>query len=235
MKLRFVRDTLRLVILILSVLVLSQNCTAGIERTAKRWYMIDLYGGTSMPHGEYEGIGGTTFITGTGGVLKIGADYLYDDGTHFGVDYGVMRTRTLLALGFRFTDIQYKDLVILPGYEPFLPFGAYGPITVNLTQWDFDFTVHHFLADLSSHSAAPYVGIGAQVGATSKTATGFNSVNRSTFALSLDFGADVKISSGEGGRSFVTLSSVNSYQFVGTGDRPKYLNVGVGLKYFFRP
>ncbi|MBI5266396.1 MAG: hypothetical protein HY851_04105, partial [candidate division Zixibacteria bacterium] len=223
MKLRKVSDILALVLLVISFSLLSESSTAGIERTAKRWYMFDIYGGTSMAHGEYEGIGATTFITESGNSLKIGADDLYEDGTHFGVDYGMMRTRTLFSLGFRYTDIEYKDVVIVSGYMPFLPFDPYAPSNVNLTQWDVDVTVHHYLANLSLHSASPYMGVGMQVGATSQTADGFNSINRSTFALSLDFGADVKVSSGEGGRSFVTLSSVNSYQFVGTSDRPKYL------------
>ena len=101
MKLRNVSDILCLVRPVIAVFVLSESSTAGITRTAKRLYMFDIYGGTSMAHGEYEGIGGTTFIDESGATLKIGADYLYDDGTHLGVDYGMMQKRTLFSVGFR--------------------------------------------------------------------------------------------------------------------------------------
>jgi hypothetical protein len=217
---------------VVAVVVFADDSTASIERTAKRWYMLDLYGGTSMAHGEYDGIAGVPF-TGPGDeLLKVDASDLYKDGSHLGINYGVMKATTLFALGFRYTDIRIFEPILIPGYEPYRPFGF---DDVNLTQWDFDLYLHQYFADLSKSTASPYLGLGTQIGATRLTAKGYKSENKMAFALSVDFGADLKITSGAGGRSFVTLSSVNSYQFVGTNDRPKYLNVGVGLKYFFRP
>jgi hypothetical protein len=232
MNLRTSKYVMLLVIPLVALVLFSQDCIAGIERTAKRWYMLDIYGGTSMAQGEYDGIAGIEFFESPGVPLKVEADILYQDGSHFGIDYGMMNATTLFALGFRYTDIRIHEPILIPGFEPYWPFLASG---VNLSQWDFDLYLHQYFADLSKSTAAPYLGLGTQIGATSLTAKGYDSENKMTFALSVDFGADIKIASGAGGRSFVTLSSVNSYQFVGTNDRPKYLNIGVGLKYFFRP
>lgn len=228
MKLRKVSDILCLVLLVIAVSLLSETSTAGIERTAKRWYMFDIYGGTSMAQGEYEGIVGELF---QGAILTVKADSIYEDAFHLGISYAVFRSNILMGLGFRFTDVKYKDTI----YGEYANLILFPSLNANMTQWDFDLFAHFYPIDLSAQAFSPYLGFGIQPGLTSVTAKGYKSTNVVTFALSLDFGGDVKISSGEGGRSFVTLSSVNSYQFVGTGDRPKYLNVGVGLKYFFRP
>ncbi|MEK7774716.1 MAG: hypothetical protein AAB305_02380 [Candidatus Zixiibacteriota bacterium] len=229
MKLRTVPDILCLVLLVFLVSLLSETSTAGIERTAKRWYMIDIYGGTSMAHGEYEGLAGDPILQDTNFVAQ--EDSLYEDAFHLGISYAVLRSNFLMGVGFRFTDIKYKDTIYGGEVDVIL----FPSLNANMTQWDFDIYLHYYPVDLSKQSISPYFGFGIQPGLTSITARGHKSTNVATFALSLDFGGDVKIFSGEGGRSFVTLASVNSYQFVGTNDRPKYLNVGMGLKYFFRP
>ena len=229
MKLQALKYALRLVTFIIAVAVLSQDCTAGIERTAKRWYMLDLYGGTSMPQGENWGIVGEPLFTDY--TFSVPADSIYKDAFHLGLRYAALSSNWLMGVGFRYTNVIVRDTIDVYPYNPVL----FRNSIANVSQWDLDLFIHCYPLDLTKNAFSPYLGIDIQSGILSLTASGYKSRNEMTFAISADFGADIKIFSGESGRSFVTLASVNSYQFVGTNDRPKYLNVGVGLKYFFRP
>jgi hypothetical protein len=205
---------------------------ATIERTAKRWNVLNIYGGMSNPIGQYESIADNLFLTDDGHILKLDADVVYDNSSNVGIEYSVMMGKSLVSVGARYTDIQFNNPIRIPGYFDYYPFG---PVRVNLTQWDLDFSAHHFFTDISKTPVAPYIGLGAQAGATRLTAKGYKSENTLTFALSIDFGIDLKIASNQNGRSLIALSSVNSYQFAATADRPKYLNAGIGLKFYLRP
>ena len=64
---------------------------------------------------------------------------------------------------------------------------------------------------------------------------GYDNENDLTLAASLNFGAEVKLHTAASGRSFVALASMNNWNFYAANDRPKYLHIGGGLKYYFRP
>ena len=59
--------------------------------------------------------------------------------------------------------------------------------------------------------------------------------NELKFTVSVNFGADIKVWTAPSGRSYVALSSVNSWDLLASGQRPRYLNIGGAIKYYFRP
>ena len=127
-------------------------------------------------------------------------------------------------LGFRFTDHNVKDIFAeIPAQD------------ITYRQYDLEFNVNYLLNNLARTFWSPYVGIGAQAGFTSLSEKGADDQSDLKFALSLNFGVDFKIWGEPKNRSFVTLSSINSLNFLGSDNRPQYLNIGGGLRYYFRP
>jgi len=213
------------VVLLALVFAVSSLAEARIQRVAKRYYVVDFYAGYAVPHGEYDRMGDVRFVNLSGYPIKIdAADWL--DNTYFlGFDYGALyRDHLLLMVGFRFTNHNVKDVFSIPEQD------------IAYRQYDLELNVNYMFNDLSKLIWSPYIGIGSQAGFTSLSIKGAdNNQSDFKFALSLNFGVDFKIWGGPQSRSFVTLSSINNLNFLGSDNRPQYLNIGGGLKYYFRP
>jgi hypothetical protein len=63
----------------------------------------------------------------------------------------------------------------------------------------------------------------------------FGSTGEVELAAHVNFGIDYKIWGNRRSGSFVTVSSVNSYEFWSSDYRPAYGNFFLGLKYFLKP
>ena len=107
--------------------------------------------------------------------------------------------------------------------------------TPNFNQYDLEFNVNFHLTPVSRSVLSPYVGMGFRGGLTAMTAEGVESENEANVALAGNFGLEVKLWESAKKRSFVSVASINSYEFVVSGDRPRHFNFGFGLKYYFRP
>jgi len=223
----------RLTVLLLALIfAFSSFAEAGIKRVAKRWNVIETYGGYSSPIGSYHTIGTIDFVNASGIIIDIDADLVYDPTFHLGITYGQLRGGHLLySIGFRYTKIETLDTFVV---DPTISYIFY-PVKPSFNQYDVEFNVNYLAANISKSPIAPYIGIGFHGGFTSQTATGYETESWFTLAVGLNFGADFKLWGDPKSRSFVTLSSINSIDLLGSDQRPRYLNFGVGLKYYFRP
>jgi hypothetical protein len=223
MMLRIIRPTVVLLALVFAVSSLSE---AAIRRVARRYNVIDFYGGYAIPHGEYDAMGDLPFTDQSGHPINLGADEWLDETYFLGFDYGTLyKAHLMYMIGFRFTNHRVMDVFETPPAKD-----------IRFRQYDLEFNANYMFNNLSNLFWSPYVGVGAQAGFTSFSIKGAdNDESRLNFALSLNFGVDFKIWSEPQKRSFVTLSSINNLNFVGSDDRPIYLNIGGGLRYYFRP
>ncbi len=224
---------IRLAVLLLAlVLTMSSMAEARIRRVAKQWNVIETYVGYSTPIGSYSRIGTIDFINNAGIIVDVDADRVYDPSFHLGITYGQLRRGHLLySIGFRYTKIETLDTFVV---DPTISY-IFSPIKPSFHQYDIDFNLNFLAANIATAPISPYIGIGFHGGITSQTASGYESENWVTLAASLNFGADFKLWGAPKNRSFVTLSSINSVDLLGSDQRPRYLNFGVGLKYYFRP
>lgn len=201
-----------------------------VTKTSRIMNFIDFYAGGSTPVGERDGLPDYEFLNGAQSV-EVKSEDIYDNTFHLGMTYGQLRySHFLWSIGWHYTDHKVVDTIPLSdsvGLEL-----LYDP---TYRQVDIDFNFNFYLMDLMKSSFSPYTGLGIH-GGILKIDDDVNSADYSAnLGLSWNFGADLKIWSSADARSFVTLSSVNSYDFYGSNDRPEYLNIGGAVKYYFRP
>lgn len=199
------------------------DATAAIKRVAARYNVLNFYGGYATPHGEYHELGALPFLDQNDQLVTFDADLLLD-GTYFlGADYGTLYSRYFLVLiGFRYTDHNVNRSLFANADN------------LEFNQYDLEFNLNFYPLDLAKSIASPYVGGGLAAGVITKEDPGYETESEIKVAFSLNFGADLKIFESPSGRSFVTLSSMNNYNLLASEDRPKYLNIGAALRYWFR-
>lgn len=183
--------------------------------------MIDFHTGWSSPFGSYSGIGPQPLDE----AFSVPASDLYDPTFHFGVNVGQLSaSRMYFGLGLQYTkiDIDEKNFTITPS-------------DMTFHQWDFNVDMNFYPVSPQFESVTPYVGPGLSFGLTTQRAPGYRSQSQFNLGLNANFGVDVKIWQAPDKRSLITLSSINSWTVVSGGNRPRYLNIGGGLRYFFRP
>ena len=81
----------------------------------------------------------------------------------------------------------------------------------------------------------PYVGLVAAVGMIAQSAEGYETEYEVNSLLSANFGAEFKLWSSPDKRKFLTLASVNSFDLLSSGYRPRNLNIGGAIKFYGRP
>ena len=226
--LRLIKPMLPMLIVFLATCLPTE---ARIERVAKKFNIVEFYGGYSHPIGNYHMIGSQNFES-NGGVVDLEASQVYDPTFHFGLAYGqLVQGHFMYSLGFMYTKIHTVDTFFVSPGEYYV----FTPVKPAFNQYDIFLNLNYMLSDIASTPLSPYAGIGLCGGLTSQTAPGYESENWLTFGLGLNFGADLKIWGPPKSRSLVTLSSINSVQVLASDKRPKYVNIGFGIKYYFRP
>jgi len=197
---------------------------AAIKRVASRYNMLNIYGGYATPVGEYNSSGLVDFVDIDRRPVDIKGDSLYDASFFLGIDYATLYGRHMLYMvGFRFTEHNVKDWIFAEIGEEY-----------NLRQYDVELNANYLFLDLVESPWSPYVGAGVQAGFTTYSQEGFQNDSQLKFTFSVNFGLDFKLIQAPKNKSFVTLSSMNNYNLLASDDRPKYLNLGFGLKYYFR-
>lgn len=217
----------------LAVFLTAPGSNAGMVRVAKRLNYLDIYGGYSKPVGSINGVVTDPLLV-DGRRVSVDIDSAYSATAFFGISYGQLRSGHILySLGFRYTHHDIKDTINYPPNH----FLTWVPLSEkpSYNQYDIDINLNYYLTDPSRAILSPYLGIGFHGGLLAVTSEGYQSTNDVTTALSLNFGADMNLYSGPKDRTLVTLASVNSYNLLASGDRPKYLNVGAAVRFWFRP
>ncbi len=213
------------------LLVISLAASSGaVTKVAKTLNVMDLYFGSGMPMGTYNGLPGDAFYIDDV-LIDIDAEDMYGSPLAFAFGYGrVIDRHYLFSLQFRYANHDLAEVIPTP-YE----FNLLTNPGTKVRQYDLALNMNYQLLDLSENTLTPYAGLGARAGFTSKTLEGYLSENQLNFSAALNFGAEFKLMTSASKRSFVTLASVNSWEFFATGDRPYCLNIGGALKYYFRP
>jgi len=225
---------------VLALLVILTTASAsGITRVSRSLNVIDFYGGYAKPWGNYEGIISESFRINDRQFEVNHAD-LYEPTYYFGFNYGTVRRGHLLyQLGFRYTNHNFKDSLVLADttvideFNSLITTATYPLSLYNYRQYDIDFNFNYLINDLNFKPWSPYLGLGFHAGFTSLGAKGYNSENEIELALSINYGLDVRVWKKRDNESFITLSSINNFNFWASEDRPKYFNFGLGLKYYF--
>ncbi len=221
-------------ILVIGLVIAAASSSWAIQRVAPRLNVIEIYGGYAMPYGEYDGTVCDDFIY-EGRKLKTDADNIYDDGFSFGMSYGrVLNTHWLVSVGLRFTQSSFKDIIVAD-LNADTQVGFVLPETPNARQYDVDLNCNYMFNDLNNAFWSPYLGLGVNAGVSEASFEGYNNEHEASIALSCNFGLDLKVWSASDNRSFVTVGSFNTWNIIGSGDRPSYLHLGGGIKYYFRP
>ena len=211
------------------IFVLTSADAGAIVRVTRTLNVIDFYGGYAYPWGNYEGTIARDFLINNR-LVDVEAENLYEPTFYLGFNYGTLRRGHLLyQLGFRYTNHRMLDTVYLP-FDTVYYFG----FDYSYRQYDFDFNLNYMVNNLNLKTWSPYVGVGFHAGFTSLSAKGYDAETEIEMALSVNYGLDVKIWKMKDNQSFIALSSINNFNFWASEDRPKYLNFGVGLKYYFR-
>ena len=222
-----------------SLLALLVTCCVGsqafgIERVAARFSYLELRSSYAMPQGEYDGLPGMDFLFDDTELVTFDANKVFDDGFAFGLTYGQMLGGNWRAsVGFDYARNKIKNPILQQKgiYEyriTFLDDETY-------QQYDLTFRGAYSPTNLAQTPLSPYVGLGASAGLSSATAPGYENELEFNLGVSLDFGLDVKLWQAADNRSFVALSSINSWNFLTTAERISHLQVGGGIRYFFKP
>ncbi|MFQ5499316.1 MAG: hypothetical protein ACE5FH_06560 [Candidatus Zixiibacteriota bacterium] len=222
---------------------LAPSGQAGLQRVARRLNVVSLTGGYSTILGSYEGIGSDSWrevFSTPGPDVDVDGDGLYEPTYHLGFSYGQIRNnRMYVGVGLAYTQVRTENTIDVPGYGRVMQLE--NDFDFNLYDINFDFNYH--LTNVHRAAFSPYVGVGlvggffvsSSPGRDPQTGLKFASESQLKFTTRLNFGVDLKLVRSASKRSYVALSSVNSWDVLATGQRPKYLNIGVAIKYYFRP
>lgn len=216
------------VLILLSLLVLSSTPAFAIKKVAAHYNVMEFHLGVTQAQGSYDAIGvggyGWDFLD------DIDADSLYKNSVNFGFNYGrLVNNNMLYKIGFSYANVKHQDefsdgMYIYP-FDKEIKLRLY-EISIN---WDYYFT------SPLKQPFAPYIGLGFQAGLLNGKLKGYDSESDFVYVIGIDFGADLTVWKSADQMSSLALSSANNYQFQATNNRPRYLTIGGGLKYFFRP
>ena len=219
-----------IVLILLLVFFDSSQKAFAVSKVARSINFIDFFVGSSMPVGTRDGLPDQDFLINSR-LVDVNSDNIYHNTFNLGISYGQLRGNHFLwSAGFRYINHKILDTIVLSSDS-----GLISDFNPKYRQFDVDFNFNYYLADISKASFSPYGGFGVHGGILTIS----DDINRNDYTanlgFSLNFGADLKIWNAADAGSFVTLSSVNSYDFYGSSDRAKYINIGGAVKYYFRP
>lgn len=222
-----------LVLTIVLAIGLGGSASA-IQRVAAKVGVLEFRVGYAMPQGSHWGLTGAPFETSTQVPLKGDATDIYKDGFNLGIAYGqILNKHWLISLGFDYTRNKVKDPIVLRIGDA--TYTDNFPEERTYQRYDLSFRSGYFLNNPVRHAWTPYFGVAALVGLSTLSIPGHETNSEFDFGMSLDFGLDFKIWAEPDSRTFVTLSSINSWNFLSTKERVSHLQIGGGIKYFFGP
>jgi hypothetical protein len=222
---------------LVAVIGLAASADA-IVRVKPRWTFSEFYAGFGTAYGSYSGLP----IDAIGDfdpyrdafdrlrVPEFDADVLWGTPFQIGLNIGQVRNGHIAySFGFRYTrhDLKagpYENEEVITTLS-FVP---------ELHQFDLAFNIGYFLTDISTSAVSPYIGVGFLGGLTHANYELVEDEQDANLALAVNFGADLRLTEPNRQGAFWAISSVNSFEFVGTSNRPKYVNFGAALKYYFK-
>ncbi|MCH7946305.1 MAG: hypothetical protein IIC66_00740 [candidate division Zixibacteria bacterium] len=206
--------------------LLSVENVSAITRTARKLNMVEFFGGINTPHGEYDGLVNGPFLDDTNSPISLDANQWLDNSFFLGLSYGALYGgNSLFQIGIRYSDYNVDRSVII----------IEGGIDYSYYQLDLDVGYKYLLTSLNNSTFSPHIGASASAGFTTLNPKGFQSESELNIGFSLEFGGDLKIWSSADNSNFLTLASANNYNLLSSNSRIKNLNLGLGIRYYFRP
>ncbi len=230
--------SIRIFVILLVLVFVSASSVSAFSKVAARFNVVEFYGSSSQPIGSVDRIGiglqGFVFEDDFFQSFDIDAEDVYENSTQIGVSYGrLINDNTLFNVGFSYTDVKHEENFnqIFNGFI----YSYYYPKIFKIRMYNVDFNLNYYFGSPVKQALTPYAGVGLQTGLLSVSVSNFASESDFVSALSFNFGADLNVWQAPNKMSRLNLSSVNSYQIYASDSRPKYMNIGLGLKYYFRP
>lgn len=221
-------------LMLLVVFCLSTSQVFAISKVAKKYNFLEFSVGFSQPVGTFDKIGAggyqINFINDSGRLFKLDAAEVYDASYHFGINYGQIQGNIAFNFGFNFTQVNHEDTFFVDDVIYWYD-NSIGELTFRL--YDLNVNLNYHFTDPTKMGLSPFVGAGLKTGFLNASIPGFESENEFTYSLGINFGADATIWQSSDKRSMIAISSINQFQFLQSSSRPKYLNIGGGIKYYF--
>ena len=220
----------RLFVLTLILTLVIGSSASAIVRVAPTWSFVQFHGGYTVPFGDYNGIPTWEFYDPTvQEFINFDADELYDPSFAIGVNVGQIRGGHLAySIGFRFMKHALKDFPI-ENEEGLIDF----PVNIDVYQYDVDLDLNYYLANTNVSTISPYFGIGVAAGITNVDYKIGANENDGNVVFRVNAGFDLKLTQAAA-PTYWALASVNSYDLLASGDRPRYLTIGGALRYYFK-
>lgn len=194
--------------------------------------VFEFYGALSSPTGSIDHLGNIVFRNAYR-PINFSASDVYKPSLTLGLTIGTMRMgHWHNSVGFQYSRLRVKDTIFYPRGDSTIVFNDSDFPKPNFNQYEARFNSNWQFYDLQKLGWSPYVGLGLGVGLISQALEGYDSHTELNIGLAMNFGAEVRIWQDPYGSNMVTLASSNSWEFAGSGYRPKSLTFGVGLKIY---
>ncbi len=205
-----------------------------ITRGPKRLGVFEIYGSFSSPTGNIDHLGDIDFLTHYR-PINISAEEVYKPSFTLGATLGTVRTgHWYNSIGFQYSHLRVKDTIFIPRTDSAIVFDYPDFPKPHFNQYEIRLNSNYQFYDMETVGWTPYLGLGLGVGLISQTLDYYESQTELNVGLAMNFGAEFRVWQDPNGRNMVTLASANSWEFAGSGYRPKYLTVGMSLKVYTR-
>jgi len=196
--------------------------------------VFEVYGALSSPTGFIDHLGDIHFRN-MYRPINFNASDVYRPSMTLGVTVGTVQMgHWHNSVGFQYSHLRVRDTILYPLGDSAIVFNYTDFPKPNFNQYEVRLNSNWQFYDVEAVGWTPYVGLGLGVGLISQTLEGYDSHTELNIGLAMNFGAEVRIWQDPNGSNMVTLASVNSWEFGGSGYRPKSLTLGVGLKIYSR-
>ncbi|MEA1980749.1 MAG: hypothetical protein U9N54_07235 [candidate division Zixibacteria bacterium] len=211
------KKNINILIILTFASMVCVSSVLGIKRVPATQNSLDFTGSYLLPIGNSGGFFDEDFD------VDLDTDDLYDPSVEFGVRYGQLsQNRFLYNVGFSYIHVNEIDTA-------FLNASAF-----SLSMYLINLGVNYYPIG-NRNIISPFAGVSLSPGLYVINFKVGESITELNAAVSFNFGFDLKIFESKSKRSFWAVSPSGSYDFWASGDRPKFLSVGLGIKYFYRP
>ena len=205
-----------------------------VTRVGRRLNVFEFGAGYANPVGKYDNFGGVEFMDEFDRFRRLDADRVFDPSYSISVAGGQLRNRCLFTVGVTYTKVNQLDTIEVGGLGYVFPYADAVEFS-DFHQWDLRLNFNFQFTDITVDPITPYVGFGLAAGLMYESAPGISTEYDANTMFSLNFGAEFKIWDSPDRRHFMTLASVNSYDLLSSGYRPRNLNIGGAIKIYMRP
>lgn len=222
MNAKYVNRLIAPTLLVVAGLLAYTSPSDAVVRSARQTGYVEFTIGGSSPFSEYDRLGSFDFVDNNDRPVFVDGRDVFDPTYTLGFAVGgLVNDQYTLGIGFKYTRAELDRFTASRIDDNF---------RYHLYELTLDMNL--YLLPHSKATIAPYVGAGVGLGAFAESAPGLDTQADLVGDFHLNFGADFALvnEASTGGR--LTISSINSLTIGTLNDRPKYLTIGAGLRYF---